>query len=125
EHSSKLREFLNSCGWKNNKIHNLVDLLNLSKEEYEKPPYCQSRAKSIVSVIKKYNMYIKNWATIDDLPLASDIPVCLPCINDINTLANDLKDCYVRYLPNIIQKEQFYVQHIYEVFWQYLQILPT
>ena len=103
-HLKYLIAYLIACGWAKNKIHTLLDLLpkhandgiNYGREWYEQSPYCRCRARGIQKIVSLYSSYISRWCCLDDLPLHSQKPVCIPKKDDISILVNNISDAYFK-----------------------------
>ena len=114
-HLKWLIAYLNACGWANNKIHTLLDLLpehandgiNYGREWYEQSPYCRCRARGIQKIVTLYHRYISRWCCLDDLPLHSQKPVCIPKKEDIPNMIENISEAYFKpFTWRIPQKEQ-------------------
>jgi len=104
-HLKWLCRYLVACGWKESKIHTLLDLLPshasadgivYGREWYEESPYCRCRARGIRKIVSMYAQYISAWCALDDLPLHSGKNVCIPKAEDIECMVGQLSEAYFK-----------------------------
>jgi len=98
--------YLVACGWRREKIHTLLDLLPSSvlsasgmsygRAWYEQSPYCLSRARGIQKVVALYGSVISSWCALDDLPLHSAKPVCIPNVSDLERVVKRVSEAYFK-----------------------------
>jgi len=105
-HLQYLVAYLEACGWRREKIHSLLDLLPTSVHSaegmeygrawYEQSPYCHSRARGIQKIVSLYGSVITSWCALDDLPLHSSKPVCIPRAEEISRVVRRVSDAYFK-----------------------------
>lgn len=103
-HLQYLINYLVACGWRRGKIHTLLELLpshandgvDYGREWYEQSPYCRCRARGIAKIVSLYGAYITAWCALDDLPLHSQKPVCIPKREAIPLMVARVSEAYLK-----------------------------
>lgn len=115
------------CGWRRTKIHTLLELLpsnandgiEYGREWYEQSPYCRCRARGIRKIVELYGSYITAWCALDDLPLHSQKPVCIPKKEDLGTMVANVAEAYLKCISwmdeaqkgQVLEEVKYYVKY--------------